>query len=271
MPNKTAKQKEKIDFLSLGLLIGSVISLMEAITFMKINLLIISIIFFFLFVWRQRKVQNPFVPFTLFRRKAYVQGVLMGVINTAMNFGVFLITPLLLSQYFGFSGYEIGLVLTPAAIVAALMGKFGGKLTDRLGSRYVLSISIFLLGIGFFLLSSFSGYKAWLLSTLLILTEIGYIFMQPTISKTVSTHLPAEHTGIGMGMFGLLNFLTIAISGTLLTKFIEFKHIGPLNPFSNTDLSGIYSNIYLFFFVLTIVNLIFMFQLTKIRRGVHTK
>jgi DHA2 family metal-tetracycline-proton antiporter-like MFS transporter len=107
MPNKTAKQKEKIDFLSLGLLMGSVISLMEAITFMKINLLIISIILFFLFVWRQRKVQNPFVPFTLFRRKAYVQGVLMGVINTAMNFGVFLITPLLLSQYFGFSGYEI--------------------------------------------------------------------------------------------------------------------------------------------------------------------
>lgn len=260
LPNEVPNQREKIDLFSAGLLVAFIVSLMESITLMNGWLLLVSSLFFVLFLLRQKKSAYPFIPFHLFRHRFYLQGMFMGALNTATNFGVFLVTPLFLSEVYGLNGYWIGLLMAPAAAVSAILGKYGGSLTDRKGNRFVLTISILLLSSGFLLLSTFAGYTTWSVSIFLILSEVGYIFMQPSISKLISARLPNEHSGIGMGMYGLSNFLTIAISGAVITKAIEYTQFSALNPLAIVEGSGVYSNVYLFFFLLTLLNLLILYK-----------
>ncbi|ANX11568.1 hypothetical protein ABE41_006070 [Fictibacillus arsenicus] len=261
LPNEVPKQKEKIDIFSAGLLIAFIVSLMESITLLNLWLLFASFGFFVFFLWKQKKSPFPFIPFHLFHHASYRQGMFMGALNISANFGVFLVTPLLLSEVYDLKGYWIGLLMAPAAAVSALLGKYGGSLTDSKGNRYVLTISIILLSIGFLLLSTFAGYTSWTISIFLIFTEVGYIFMQPSITKLVSSHLPKEHSGIGMGVYGLFNFLTIAVAGTTITKAVEYAKIPPLNPLAILGKSGVYSNVYLFFFLLSLMNLFFLYKI----------
>jgi DHA2 family metal-tetracycline-proton antiporter-like MFS transporter len=260
LPNEVPKQKENIDIFSAGLIVAFIVSLMQSVTLLNLWLLFLSFGFFLAFFMRQSKSKNPFIPLFLFRQATYRHGILMGALNTATNFGVFLVTPLFLSEIFGLKGYFIGLLMAPAAAVSALFGKYGGSLMDRKGNRYVLTTAFFLLSIGFLSLSTFAGYTSWTISIFLIFTEVGYIFMQPSISKLVSSHLPKEHSGIGMGVYGLSNFLTIAIFGTIITKAIEYTEVPSLNPLVMTGETSIYNNLYLLFFLLTLSNLILLYQ-----------
>ncbi|SHF27681.1 MFS transporter, DHA2 family, metal-tetracycline-proton antiporter [Seinonella peptonophila] len=260
LPNEVPKQKQKIDIFSAGLLVAFIVCLMESITLLNIWLLLVCFVFFVLFLLQQHKSSHPFIPFHLFHHASYRQGMFMGALNTASNFGVFLITPLFLSEVYGLKGYWIGFLMAPSAAVSALLGKYGGSLTDRKGNRYVLTISVILLSIGFLFLSTFAEYTSWTISIFLVLTEVGYIFMQPSISKLISSHLPKEHSGIGMGVYGLSNFLTIAIAGSIITKAVEYTKVLPLNPLARVGESGVYSNVYFMLFILSLMNLLFIYK-----------
>ncbi|WP_423800813.1 MFS transporter [Neobacillus sp. SAB-20_R2A] len=259
-PNVVHKQDGMIDISSAGLIAVFIISLMEAITLLNLWLLIVSICFFVFFLIRQKHSAHPFIPLDLFRNASYRHGIFMGALNTSTNFGVFLITPLLFNQVYGLKGHWIGLLLVPAAFISALLGKYGGFLADQKGSRYVLTISIMVLSVGFLLLSTSVGYASWSISICLILTEVGYIFMQPSLANWVSRNLPQEHSGIGMGVYSLSNFLSIAVCGAVITTVVEFDKLPPLNPLAASGQSGIYSNIYFGFFVLTLLNLLFLYK-----------
>ncbi|MFD0588945.1 MFS transporter [Paenibacillus sp. GCM10027627] len=268
LPDQGAKKSEKMDFPGAGLLAASVTGLMLSVTLLNPLLLIGSLIGFVIFVIREKKAKNPFVPLPLFRSSSYRFGLLVGGLNTVMNFGVFLITPLLLSKAYGLEGQWIGLLMAPGAVVAAVLGKYGGKLADRKGNHYVLRIAAILLGIGFLSLSTLAGYAYWGVSLSLILTQAGYILMQPATANWVSASLDREHAGIGMGVYSLSNFLSIALSGAAMTKLVEFDALPLVNPIAGSmDQSSIYSNLYLLFFVLALFNLYFAYKMKRKRAG----
>lgn len=259
-PNEIHNHDGKIDISGAGLMAAFIICLMKAITLLNLWLLIGSLCFFVFFLIRQKKTATPFIPLHLFRNASYCHGIFMGVLNTSTNFGVFLITPWLLNQVYGLQEYWIGWLLVPGAIISALLGKYGGALADQKGNRYVVTISIIVLSFGFLSLSILAGYTSWGISLCLILTEIGYIFMQPSLANWVSINLSQEHSGIGMGVYSLTNFLSIAVCGTVISKVAEFDKLPPINPLAALGESGIYSNIYFGFFVLTLVNLLFLYK-----------
>ncbi|MEH7224740.1 MFS transporter [Bacillus sp. JJ1566] len=260
LPNEVHKQNGRIDISGAGLIIAFIICLMEAITLLNLWLLLGGLCFFIFFLIQQKKKADPFIPLHLFRHASYRHGIIMGAINTSTNFGVFLITPILFNQVYGLEGHWIGFLLVPGAIVSALLGKYGGSLADKKGNRYVFTISIIVLSIGFLSLSTFAGYTSWSISIFLILTEVGYIFMQPSLANWVSKNLSQESSGIGMGVYSLSNFLSIALCGTVITKVAEFDKLPPINPLSALGQSGIYSNIYFGFFVLTLLNLLLLYK-----------
>lgn len=266
-PNDVQKKAGKVNLLGAGLLTAFIICLMEAITLLNIWLFIGSICLLILFLIQQRKSINPFIPIHLFQNAAYRYGIIMGAVNTSANFGVFLITPLLFSQFYGLNGFWIGLLLAPSAITSGLLGSYGGALSDREGSRYVVRLSLLLLSIGFLLLSTLSGYTYWVLSLCLILTEIGYVFMQPSLTNWISRKLSVEQSGIGLGVYSLSNFISIAICGAITTKLIELNHFPLINPAAIDSQTAIYSNIYFGFFILAMLSWLFVTFYVKDENG----
>ena len=118
----------------------------------------------------------------------------------------------LLADINGLAPGWIGFVMVPGAVVAAILGGRGGKLADTKGTRYLFYTASTLLLLCFALLSTFAGVSPYLIALILVFGNVGQIFMQISLSKTISLSAPKEQTGVGMGLFSPLNFLSGAIA-----------------------------------------------------------
>lgn len=136
--------------------------------------------------------------------------------NFMLNFAFMVLTPLLplyLSEEFGATKDEIGLVLSGYALTALLIRPFSGFFVDSFPRKIVLLICMFL----FFIF--FGGYliAGSLLSFCIIRTLHGAPMGAATVSNsTVAIDvLHPTRRAEGIGYYGLSNNLAMAISPTI--------------------------------------------------------
>ena len=253
MPDDRQPNPQPIDSIGAATFIAAVVGVMLAVTLFSPWPLLAGLCVLPVFWLRQQRAAAPFIPLNLLRSGPYRHGLGMGALNAAMNFGVMLLTPILLREVYGLDADRIGLLLFPGAVVSSAIGYFGGKIIDQRGSRAVLTMGVMSTGAGLMLLSSLSGYPVWGIALCLVLTNAGYMLMQPALAKWVSGTLAKGETGIGMGVYSLNNFLSTAMTGAVAAKALE--HVGPVavNPLAVSGMSGVYSNVYFGFFVLALL------------------
>ena len=99
----------------------------------------------------------------------------------------------------------------------------------------------------------------------LIFAYVGQTFIQIALGNTVSRSLPQEQTGVGMGIFMMMNFIAGATATTLISKALEIKSASlQLNPLLLNLNSLNYSNIYASLAILlVIVTFIYMSNFRK--------
>lgn len=269
LPTEERGKGESVDLWGAGMLGGAVTCLMLAITEFHAWLLLASLSLLVIFVVRQKRAESPFIPLALFRNDRYRPGLLIGSLSSSTNVGVTLITPLLLNQAYGLNASWIGLIMFPGTMSAALLSRYGGQLADQNGNRFMMVRAVTLLAFGLFSLSTFAGHAVWAISISLIPVNVGASFMQATLANWVSMSLPRERTGVGMGVYNLTNFLSMAVSGALVTKALEFAV--PLHPLALSGDAARYSSIYLGLLLLTLLNMRLVFKrVYDLKRRDHT-
>ena len=153
--------------------------------------------------------------------------------------------PIMLRDLLGLSSNSIGLTLFPGAMSAVLVGVIGGRLSDRKGSRFVVYLGSAILTAGFLALSAVAGQKAWVVASALIISYAGFALLQSSLPHTISISLSKEQTGIGMGIYNLLFFVSGAFSTAGIGRLLDFRSTGfCLNPVNVCTEGWIYSNIF---------------------------
>ncbi|MFE2145896.1 DHA2 family efflux MFS transporter permease subunit [Streptomyces sp. NPDC059456] len=102
----------------------------------------------FLVHQRGRQDREPLVPFALFRDRNFtVLTVLVGLVSMAM---IALVLPfnLYLQSVLHMSALKAGLVLAPSSLVSMVTGPFAGRLSDRIGGKYLLVAGLSLYAAG---------------------------------------------------------------------------------------------------------------------------
>ncbi|OME92945.1 MULTISPECIES: MFS transporter [Paenibacillus] len=254
-------QGGRIDWLGGGLLAGTVALLLLAVTQGSWIYGFGSFMLFLLFLLRIRSAKVPFVQPRLFSNKSYSVGLMLAIFIVSVGYALPFLTPQLLANINGLAPGWIGFVMVPGAIVTAMLGGRGGKLADTKGTRYLFYIASTLLLVCFALLSTFAGISPFLIALFLIFGNVGQMFMQISLSKTISLSLPKEQTGVGMGLFSLLNFLSGAIATGVYGKAVDLGAGSSWNPLNLFQGASTYSNIYIVLFALQAgVLLLFMLQ-----------
>lgn len=249
------KKEGKVDILGAVFIAIAVGSLILFITMFVWWYILISIVFFSLFAWRIFNSDNPFIHPDLFRNAPYRTTIIAGFFAIMTMFGMMFMMPLMLSEVNGLNTLFIGLTLFPGAMAAAFMGKWAGILTDKRGSKQVVYIAFALMIIGFFLLSTFTGSDAWVISIVIIVSYIAFPFIQTATANLISTVLPRNEIGVGMGIYNLFNFMSGALGGAIIGKMLDYESSVKLNPFSIAQGHEIvYSNVFIGLVVLTIFN-----------------
>ncbi|NHN29550.1 MFS transporter [Paenibacillus agricola] len=253
LPHEVLRQGEKIDLIGAGALGISVTAFMLSVTQSNVWWLLTGIIMLVLFVVRVNSVSNPFIRLSLFRISGFTNGLIVAFVGMFTVFGIFLTVPMLLSSIHHMNAQSIGFVMFPAAIIAVFMGRLGGKLVDRRGTRFTLYVAFSMLTIGLLCLSAVSGLLPWVIGLSLIFLNSALTFMQSSLAKEVSSALPKEQTGIGMGIYNLIIFMSGAISGAVMSKVVEFNW-GSVN-FTAVSVPTTFGTVYFSLAVLAVLNI----------------
>jgi EmrB/QacA subfamily drug resistance transporter len=102
----------------------------------------------FLFSQARRQDGEPLVPFSLFRDSNYALMNLVAAFIAIGMLGIFLPFSIYLQTVLGFSALKAGLTIAPASLVAMCVAPVAGRMSDRVGGKYILIVGLVLFGCG---------------------------------------------------------------------------------------------------------------------------
>ena len=120
-------------------------------SFISIPLILgFGVVMLAVFLVYQGVTQNrePLVPFAVFRDRNFaVMNWVSGVLAVGMM-GIFLPFTIYLQSDLGFSALKAGLTMAPASLISVFVAPAAGRMTDKIGGKYILMSGLALFGAG---------------------------------------------------------------------------------------------------------------------------
>lgn len=240
------KQEARFDAAGAALVSSAVSALLLSVTFGSWPAFSAAFVLGAWFILHIRRASAPFVSPALFQNRRYRIAIISTFLTVGTVFGMMFLVPLMLRALNNAGAGLIGMVMFPGALSAAVLGVVAGKLSDRKGSVPVVQTGQALLILGFFLLSTLAGGSPWAVSLNLVVCYAGFSFLQSSLAHTVSSTLPREQMGIGMGMYNLALFMSGAFSAALIGKLLDLAgDRGPVDPAVDLPSTSPYGSLFL--------------------------
>lgn len=189
-----------------------------------IYLSIVAVIGFILFLWRELSYKYPVVELRVLKNGNLRLGTIMSFVLGFGLYGSTFIAPLYTQSILGWTAFESGALMIPAAVTTAVMMPIIGKLLTR-GAKQQILIA---LGLLIFFIYSFWGYKIispdtgkpdffWML--IVRGAGLGLLFI-PITSLALST-LKGQEIGQGAAFSGMMRQLGGSFGIAAITTFIS--------------------------------------------------
>ena len=229
------------------------------------------VFFLAVFIYHILTNPEPFIQPSLFRNIKFRNGVIVGFSLFSIVIGILFLIPLMLHEVYTLNTRQIGLVLFPGAISAVFFGSYGGRLADLKGNNFVVRIGLISLIASILLMSIFLSLSFYLIAFALLLTYIGFSFIQTAMINSVSQTLNEDETGVGMGVFNLVGTISGALGTALAGKILDGRwfEFGIFPTVSNPKASA-YSNILLVFSVVIFLGGLLYFYSFREFKSVET-
>lgn len=185
----------------------------------------IAVIFLLSFVgWELFLEENghmPLLRMSLFTSKIFDIGLITLFILALGQFGIFFIMPIYLQNVLGLTAFQTGLVFLSSSVVMLAVGPLTGFLAARIGPKWLISVGMFFLLVGTYMLMQqiAVGISAWALTPALVvfgvgigmgsaqLTNIILSGVLPSLSgeaSAVNTTIRQIGTSIGIAVIGVV-------------------------------------------------------------------
>ncbi len=192
-----------------------------------LGLIVVGLTLLMVFVWWERRVPDPMMKIELFAQRNFWVGNLISLTVAFGMLGIFFPMTLFLQGALGFSPIRAGLTMTPMSLMIMVAAPIAGKLSDRIGARWILITGLTLMTTGvLFIVSRISPDTNWqrLLPALLVTgAGMGLTFapMTAAVMQAVPPRIAGSASGILNTMRNVGQVLGIAVLGSLLQARVE--------------------------------------------------
>lgn len=166
--------------------------------------LMLALVLFVLFIWRERVAAQPMLDLRLFAIPVVAMGVL-GTLTTFMGLAAMrYLVPFHVQSVLALDATTTGLVLVPAAIVTAIASPITGGLSDSLGARRFAHIGLALCVVGLIALGLVgpTSSVAFVVIAMMVTSFGAAAFHAPNTSSVINA-VPREHYGVVSGFTNL--------------------------------------------------------------------
>jgi EmrB/QacA subfamily drug resistance transporter len=102
----------------------------------------------FLLVQKLTQEKEPLVPFAVFRDRNYSVVNWVSFVLAIGMMGIFLPLTIYFQSVLGFSALKAGLTMAPASLMSMFVAPVAGRMTDKIGGKFILMSGLILFGIG---------------------------------------------------------------------------------------------------------------------------
>jgi EmrB/QacA subfamily drug resistance transporter len=188
------------------------------------GLIAAGIALFVIFVVHQRGKQDgePLVPFSLFKDRNFTVLNVVGATVSVGMIGMFLPMTIYLQSVLGFSALKAGLVMAPSSVVSMFLAPLAGRLSDRIGGKFILmtGLTLYALGMMWIVLVAEvgTGWTAFVPALVVAGAGIGGVFapMATEATRNVPPRLAGAASGVNNTIRQVGSVLGSAAVGAVL-------------------------------------------------------
>jgi EmrB/QacA subfamily drug resistance transporter len=175
------------------------------------------------FVLLELRQRLPMLDLSLFRNGTFTGANVVAILVTLAMFGIFVFFPIYMQRYLGWSPIQAGAALLPWTLLIVIFAPIAGKLSDKVGSRWLMAAGMTTVGLCCLELSTVSvGSSFWRLLPGFILGGLGMSFVMTPMSAAVMGAAPVDKAGVASGVLNTFRqvgvALGIAITGAIVTN-----------------------------------------------------
>ena len=175
------------------------------------------------FVWWEGKAEAPMLDLSFFRSKVFSLGVSARFLSFLAGSAVYFIMPFYLVQGLGMEPSRAGLLMVPGSIAIAVWGPLSGRLSDRIGTRWLTVAGMALTTTGMLMFAALDENSSTfdvMLSIMIEGTGIG-LFSSPNTSA-IMTAIDSRKFSVASAFLNLVR-TSAGLSGiAIFTAIVVF-------------------------------------------------
>jgi EmrB/QacA subfamily drug resistance transporter len=200
-----------------------------------LGLLAAAVVLLGAFVLLERHQRLPMLDLSLFRNRTFAGANVTALLVTLGMFGVFFFLSIFMQSVLHYSPVKAGATFLPMTILIILVAPIAGRLSDRIGSRWLMAGGMVLVsasGIVFAQLSTSSNF--WTLLPGMLLGGVGMASVMSPMTASALGAVPVDKAGVGSGVLNTFRqvggSLGIAMMGAIMAAKAGTMDTAALDP-----------------------------------------
>ena len=176
------------------------------------------------FLWLELRQRLPMLDLGLFRIGSFAGANIVAMLVSLGMFGVFFFISLYVQNVLGYSPTKAGAIFLPMTVLIILIAPIAGKLSDRVGSRWLMGAGMGILGVSLLLYQRIGLHTGfWSLLPQLVLGGVGMALTMSPMTSAAMGSVPVDKAGVGSGVLNSFRqvggSLGIALMGAILLTY----------------------------------------------------
>jgi EmrB/QacA subfamily drug resistance transporter len=189
-----------------------------------IGLFVGAVVLFAVFIWLELRQRLPMLDLDLFKIGSFAGANIVAMLVSLGMFGVFFFISLYVQNVLGYSPTKAGAIFLPMTVLIILIAPISGKLSDRVGSRWLMGAGMTILGVSLLLYQRIGLHTGfWSLLPQLVLGGVGMALVMSPMTSAAMGSVPTDKAGVGSGVLNSFRqvggSLGIALMGAILLTY----------------------------------------------------